>query len=106
MILEVATFSIKQDELAGFERAFVEARQVIAQAQGCGAVTLQRSIENPGRYLLFVEWPTVAHHMEGFRASPLFTRWRALLGPYFAAAPVVEHFDLVDSGTTAPEQKR
>lgn len=95
MILEVATFSIKPDQLAGFEQAFVEARKVITQADGCGAVKLQRSIENPGRYLLFVEWPSVAHHMEGFRNSPLFTQWRALLGPYFAAAPAVEHFDFV-----------
>ncbi|MFT3904948.1 MAG: antibiotic biosynthesis monooxygenase [Steroidobacteraceae bacterium] len=95
MILEVATFTIKPDQLAEFEKAFVEARKVITQSDGCGSVALQRSIENPGRYVLFVEWPTVAHHMEGFRNSPLFAQWRALLGPYFAAAPAVEHFDFV-----------
>ena len=45
--------------------------------------------------MLFVEWPTIAHHMEGFRNSALFTQWRALLGPFFASPPAVEHFELV-----------
>jgi len=95
MIIEIATLSIKTDELAEFERAFGEARKIITQADGCGSVKLQRSIENPGRYVLLVEWPTVAHHMEGFRNSPLFAQWRALLGPHFAAAPAMEHLEIV-----------
>lgn len=95
MILEIATFSIKTDQLAGFEGAFAEARKVISLAEGCGRVELQRCVETPGRYVLLVEWPTIAHHMEGFRGSALFTQWRALLGPYFSAAPTVEHFELV-----------
>ena len=95
MILEIATFSIKTDQLAEFEGAFIEAHKIITQANGCGSAKLQRSLENPGRYVLFVEWQTVAHHMEGFRNSPLFVQWRALLGPYFAATPSVEHFEVV-----------
>jgi quinol monooxygenase YgiN len=94
MILEVATITIQPDKGREFEAAFAEARQVIAQADGCGAVALRRSIETPGRYLLFAEWPTVAHHM-GFRASPLFQEWRRLMGAFFAATPAVEHYELV-----------
>jgi hypothetical protein len=30
----------------------------------------------------------------GFRESALFTEWRAIVGPFFAAPPQVEHFDL------------
>jgi hypothetical protein len=30
-----------------------------------------------------------------FRGGPLFAEWRALVGPFFAAPPVVEHFELV-----------
>ncbi len=95
MILEIATISIAPGNMADFEAAYREARKVITSATGCGAVSLQRSIESPGRYVLQVEWPSVAHHMEGFRNSPLFQEWRRLLGPYFAAAPVVEHHELV-----------
>jgi len=30
-----------------------------------------------------------------FRGGPLFAEWRAIVGPFFAAPPVVEHFRLV-----------
>jgi hypothetical protein len=33
----------------------------------------------------------------GFRQSELFTQWRAIVGPFFAAPPVVEHFKAVGS---------
>jgi quinol monooxygenase YgiN len=95
MIIEVATFSIITDKCAEFEQAFVAARRVITQAEGCGAVAMHRSIETPGRYVLTVEWPSVAHHMEKFRNSTLFQEWRRILGPFFAATPTVEHYSLI-----------
>lgn len=95
MIIEIATFSILPDKAAEFEQAFTAARRVITQAEGCGAVAMHRSIETPGRFVLTVAWPTVAHHMEKFRTSPLFQEWRRILGPFFAATPAVEHFTVV-----------
>jgi quinol monooxygenase YgiN len=95
MILEVATINIQSGTRAGFEAAFVEARKVIMQAEGCGRVELRRSVDTADRYLVCIEWPSVRHHMEGFRNSPLFQEWRRLIGPYFAAPPTVEHFEIV-----------
>lgn len=93
MILELVTFSIPTDRLHDFEMAFVGAREIITQAEGCGAVSLHRCIETPGRYQLLVEWVSVQHHMKGFRESPRFAEWRRILGPFFAAPPVVEHYE-------------
>jgi quinol monooxygenase YgiN len=95
MILEVATMYIQPGTRAAFEAAFVEARRVIMQAEGCGAVELRRSVDTADRYLVFIEWPSVRHHMEGFRNSPLFREWRRLIAPHFAVPPVVEHFEIV-----------
>jgi len=92
MILEQAIFSITPGSEAEFEAAVGEAKEVIAQAAGFRSLKLQRCIERPSSYLLLNEWDTVEDHMVGFRESELFVRWRALIGPYFAAAPEVEHF--------------
>lgn len=94
MILEIATLSIFPDRQQDFESAFRAARQIIIQADGCGAVSLQRCIETPGRYQVLVQWPSVEHHMKGFRESALFVEWRRILGPFFAATPTVEHYEL------------
>jgi heme-degrading monooxygenase HmoA len=91
MILERALMTVTDP--AGFERAFAEARQVLAKASGFRFVDLLQGIEHPDTYLLLIGWDSVEDHMVGFRESELFAEWRALLGPYFAAAPDVEHFD-------------
>jgi quinol monooxygenase YgiN len=93
MILEIATITVAATRLAEFETAFVEARKVITQAPGCIAVSLRRCVETPGRYQLFVEWPSIQMHLN-FRTLPLYTEYRRLIGPFFAVPPLVEHYEL------------
>jgi heme-degrading monooxygenase HmoA len=92
MVLEIATITVAATRLAEFEAAFVEARKVISQAPGCGAVSLHRCVETPGRYQLFVEWPSIQVHQD-FRAAALFAEWRRVIGPFFAVPPLVEHYE-------------
>jgi heme-degrading monooxygenase HmoA len=68
---------------------------VIAQAEGFRGYKVNRSVETPGRYVLMIYWETLEHHTVQFRGAPLFAQWRAIVGPYFAQPPVVEHFTLV-----------
>jgi hypothetical protein len=42
-----------------------------------------------------IYWETLEDHTVAFRGGPLFTQWRAIVGPYFVQPPVVEHFTLV-----------
>jgi hypothetical protein len=41
---------------------------------------------------LHLEWETLEDHTEGFRGGPLFAEWRAIIGPFFAEPPQVEHW--------------
>ena len=52
---------------------------------------MRPGIENPEDFLLLVWWDTLEDHTVGFRQSPAFTEWRAILGPLFAAPPAVVH---------------
>jgi hypothetical protein len=40
-------------------------------------------------------WETLENHTVDFRGSPTFSQWRAIVQPFFAAPPQVEHFTLV-----------
>jgi quinol monooxygenase YgiN len=53
---------------------------------------MRQGIESPDSFLLLVWWDDVESHMKGFRQSPAITQWRALLGPYFAGTPAMEHY--------------
>lgn len=59
---------------------------------------MQRSVETPGRYLLLIQWDTLEDHTVVFRGSDAFPKWRAIVGPFFAQPPVVEHLQLVGQG--------
>jgi heme-degrading monooxygenase HmoA len=96
MILELADIRIRPGENAAFEEAIRRGLQtVLSQAKGFQGYKVNKGIENSERYLLQVFWDTLEDHTIGFRESEAFAQWRAIVGPYFAAAPVVEHFDLV-----------
>ena len=91
MIWEVALLEIKTGQEAAFENALTAAVPLFKDARGCHGMQIQKSIENPGRYRLIVDWETLEDHTVHFRQSEAFGRWRGLVGEYFASAPVVEH---------------
>jgi len=37
------------------------------------------------------------NHTVDFRESPAFAEWRGIVGPFFASAPQVEHFALLNT---------
>lgn len=91
-ILEHAVLPVKPGCEAEFEVAFREAKPLIAGRPGFRHLTLSRSVETPNTYLLLVWWDTVEDHTEGFRQSPEYQRWRALLHHFYDPYPDVEHF--------------
>ena len=95
MILEVADIRITPGRQAEFEAAIRRGLEaVIARAGGMRGWKVNHGVESPERYLLTIFWDTLEDHTVGFRQGPLFTEWRAIVGPFFDGAPVVEHFDL------------
>ena len=95
MIVEHAHIAVRPGSHEEFEAALTKARAVIAASAGFISLRLLRGVELPDRYLLLVEWTTLEDHTVGFRESPAFAEWRALIGPYFESPPEVDHFEPV-----------
>jgi len=96
MILEHADIRILPGRQAEFDAAIKRGVEtVIAKARGYRGHKVQKCIESPERYLLMIYWDTLENHTVDFRGSPAFQDWRAIVGPFFAGAPVVEHFNLL-----------
>ena len=100
MILEHADITIPVGKNAEFEEAIQRGiATVISKAKGFVDATVHKGIESPERYILRIHWNTLENHTVDFRGGPLFPQWRAIVGPYFAVPPVVEHFDFVAQST-------
>jgi heme-degrading monooxygenase HmoA len=91
MFLEIAQIDVKPGMEAEFEDGVRQAASIFKRAKGCTGMELQRSVEHPTRYRLFVKWDTVENHTVDFRGSPDFQEWRKLVGHCFAQPPQVEH---------------
>jgi heme-degrading monooxygenase HmoA len=97
MITEHAELPVIPGREAEFEEAFATAITLIAASSGFGGLTLSRCIERPNVYLLLVQWESVEAHNVGFRGSPAYQEWRALLHHFYDPFPTVEHYDQVTS---------
>ena len=97
MILEVAILDVRPGQEDKFELAFAEAQAIISGMAGFVSLELQRCVERPGRYILLVRWQSLEDHTVGFRESPEYVRWRALLHHFYDPLPTVEHYASVVS---------
>jgi quinol monooxygenase YgiN len=98
MILEIAKIEVKRGTEAEFEAGVRQAVAIFRRAKGCRGFAVNRSIEKPERYRLFVTWETLENHTVDFRGSADFQEWRKLVAHCFAHSPEVEHVEEVFVG--------
>lgn len=92
MIREHAVLPVRPGSEDAFLAAFRLARPLIESMPGFRMLSLSRSVEVPNSFLLLVDWDTLTDHTEGFRRSPEYVQWRALLHPFYEPFPDVQHF--------------
>jgi heme-degrading monooxygenase HmoA len=92
MILEHALLKVRDGEEAEFEAAMFEAKPLIAASPGFLGIEVRRAMEQPGLYLLLVQWESIAHHRDGFRNSDRYRKWPGLLHRFYDPMPRVDYF--------------
>jgi len=96
VILEIADIRIPPGQQAEFDAAIQRGiAEVVSKSTGFRGYKVNKGIESPERYVLMIFWDTLENHTVDFRQGPLFTQWRAIVGPFFAVPPAVEHFTLL-----------
>lgn len=98
MILEIAPLRVRAGQSADFEAAFEKAQTIIASMPGYESHELQRCIERENEYMLLVRWRTLEDHEIGFRKSPQYQEWKALLHHFYEPFPTVYHYEYVLGG--------
>ena len=100
MVLEHVEIRIRPGEQAQFELALERGlREVMTRAPGMLGWQIHKGVESPQRYVMMIHWDSVGSHMAGYRESALAPEFRAIVMPFFAQPPVMEHITLVTQGT-------
>jgi heme-degrading monooxygenase HmoA len=99
-VLEIAMLDVKAGHEAEFEAAFARAQAIIASMPGYLGHELSRCLEHGTRYALLVHWTTLEAHTQGFRGSPEYQEWKALLHHFYDPFPTVEHFERIAACST------
>jgi heme-degrading monooxygenase HmoA len=93
MILEIACVEIPPESHDAFRASITRAvDEVLTSSPGFIDFALHQGIERPNAYQLHIRWATLEDHIIGFRESERFAAWRGIIGGFFVAPPVVEHW--------------
>jgi quinol monooxygenase YgiN len=94
MVVEYIRYVIEADRSAEFEQAYRRASAVLDADPHCLAYEVGRGVEEPGRFVVRIEWDSIEGHEQGFRASPGFGEFFAAVKPFFAQIEEMKHYSI------------
>ncbi len=82
----------------GLEQEFIavmneRAIPILSRASGVNSVKFWRGVENPGKFMLLVDWESMDAHT-AFRSSRDYPEFRKQFGP-FSKSGTMEHFNML-----------
>src|SRR3954454_16455136 len=95
MIVEIALLTARpglQDQVRAGLRA---ARPVMARMPGYVDSVFHQGLEEPGSFVLRIEWETLDAYTESFRQSELLAEWRGHFLHLLAGAPRVMPYQTI-----------
>ncbi len=93
MILEIAMLPITPGMEEDFHAAMLnKGNACLAACPGVYSVRIMRGVENPGKFMLMLEWESTDAHKEAVKTPP-FAEFRAIIAPFTASGGgSMEHF--------------
>ncbi|MEP2987944.1 MAG: antibiotic biosynthesis monooxygenase [Parasphingorhabdus sp.] len=92
MIIEHALLQVKPDQAEAFAVSMRKAKPLVSCQPGFQSIEVRPSHETENQFLLLISWDKIESHRDGFRQSPEYQKWRALLHHFYDPMPMVSYF--------------
>ena len=92
MIIEYIRYKIEPSQSEDFVSAYSKAAEQLNSSQYCLAYELSECEEEPGQFILRIEWTSTEEHLKGFRKSALFAEFFAGIKPFFNNIQEMRHY--------------
>lgn len=103
MISEYIRYQVDAASQDDFMAAYERARAPLLSSPFALAFDMWRCVEDPGAFILRVDWTSAEDHMRGFRGSDAFRAFFAEVRPFVASIAEMRHYEpLWTSPATSP----
>jgi quinol monooxygenase YgiN len=98
MVIEYIRYTIPAPTAPSFEEAYSKAAKVLDAHPHCLKYEVARGIEEPGHFVVRIEWDSVQGHEQGFRTSPHFKEFFSTVQPFFSQIDEMKHYEVGRTG--------
>jgi quinol monooxygenase YgiN len=98
MVVEYIRYRIPHERQGDFETAYTDAAASLDASEHCLAYELSHGVEEPGRYILRIEWDSLDGHEQGFRRSPEFQPFLAAVRLFVDDIDEMRHYSVTPIG--------
>lgn len=95
MIVEYIRYEIPAQEAEAFAANYAQAGHSLDASPHCLGYELSRCLDEPGCYILRIEWDSVEGHMQGFRQSAEFRQFFAAIKPWVSRILEMRHYEQI-----------
>lgn len=96
MTIEYIRYKVTTEQRQAFIDSYKDASQELDRSEFCKAYELTECEEEPGQFILRIEWTSTDEHLNGFRKSELFPAFFAKVKPYFNNIQEMRHYKLTE----------
>lgn len=92
MVVEYIRYAVPVEQAEAFAAAYRRAATVLDADPHCLRYEFSQGVEEPGNWVVRIEWDSVEGHEQGFRRSPGFRTFFAEVRPYFDHILEMKHY--------------
>jgi quinol monooxygenase YgiN len=96
VVVEYIRYAIPSERSEEFQAGYARAQSALAASSHCLGWELSRGVEEPGNFILRIEWDSIEGHEQGFRAGPEFRTFFAAVRPFFDQILEMKHYEVTD----------
>jgi quinol monooxygenase YgiN len=100
VVIEYIRYTVPDGRAEEFENAYEVASRVLLDDPHCLGYEISRGVEEPGHFVVRIEWDSVEGHEKGFRTSPAFGEFFAAVKPFFNQIEEMKHYTVRQGGLT------
>jgi len=99
-VVEIIRYNLPQEKAKDFAAIYREVSKYLAASPHCRGYQVLHGVEEANRFIIVIEWDSIAGHEQGFTNSADFPNFITPLRPYLQYIEEMKHYEKTDVAWT------